>query len=475
MLDQTGSGGSRTRYWPPIAHCLGFAAKTWKCCGMSLLIVDAAIVTVDDDFTVHERGWIRTEGDVIVGLGPGDAPGSARRGEVTVVEGSGHAVMPGMVNAHTHLFQTLFRGLGDDKSLLDWLRDYIWPAAGVMTAAEAELAARVGLLENLRSGVTSVIDHAYIHPDPSIDDAMCRAADAVGLRYLLARGWCDRNYDPKLQETLPEILKRADDLRASWGAHPLIIAASVAWNDGFAGLHVHCAETSTEVLMSLDERGLRHIPWLASVGALGPNTQLAHSVWLDEDELALIGASGASVVHCPVSNMYLASGVARIPEMLAMGIPVSLASDGPGSNNRQDLFEVMKATVLLQKVHTLNPMILQPEDALRMACRGGATSFGMPSIGALSIGRKADLVMVDLRSVFVAPVHRVPSALVFNVTPRDVRLVLVDGNIRMREGLCIDAHTGEVVDERGLLAQASGAARTLFDRINLKTGLHARA
>jgi 5-methylthioadenosine/S-adenosylhomocysteine deaminase len=462
---------------------------------MSLLIVDAAIVTVDDDFTVHERGWIRTEGDVIVGLGPGDAPGSARRGEVTVVEGSGHAVMPGMVNAHTHLFQTLFRGLGDDKSLLDWLRDYIWPAAGVMTAAEAELAARVGLLENLRSGVTSVIDHAYIHPDPSIDDAMCRAADAVGLRYLLARGWCDRNYDPKLQETLPEILKRADDLRASWGAHPLIriehaplipwgcsdeamkatIAASVAWNDGFAGLHVHCAETSTEVLMSLDERGLRHIPWLASVGALGPNTQLAHSVWLDEDELALIGASGASVVHCPVSNMYLASGVARIPEMLAMGIPVSLASDGPGSNNRQDLFEVMKATVLLQKVHTLNPMILQPEDALRMACRGGATSFGMPSIGALSIGRKADLVMVDLQSVFVAPVHRVPSALVFNVTPRDVRLVLVDGNIRMREGLCIDAHTGEVVDERGLLAQASGAARTLFDRINLKTGLHARA
>ncbi len=456
--------------------------------------MDAAIVTVDDDFTVYEKGWIRTEGDVIVGVGSGDAPPVARHGDVTVIDGTGHCVMPGMVNAHTHLFQTLFRGLGDDKSLLDWLRDYIWPAAGVMTAAEAELAARIGLLENLRSGVTSVIDHAYIHPDPSIDDAMCRAADSVGLRYLLARGWCDRYYDPKLQETLPEILSRADDLRAAWAHHPRIriehaplipwgcsdeamkatIAASAAWNDGFAGLHVHCAETSTEVSMSVDERGMRHVPWLASVGALGPNTQLAHSVWLDDDELALIAASGASVVHCPVSNMYLASGVARIPEMLAMGIPVSLASDGPGSNNRQDLFEVLKASVLLQKVHTLNPMILQPEDALRMACRGGAKSFGMPSIGALTVGRKADLVLVDLQSVFVAPVHRVPSALVFNVTPRDVRLVLVDGEVRMRDGFCIDAKSGLVVDERALLAQAADAARTLFDRINLKTGLHAR-
>jgi 5-methylthioadenosine/S-adenosylhomocysteine deaminase len=468
--------------------------RVWKSGGMSVLISNVGIVTVDDEFTVHEKGWIRTEGDLIVGLGAGEAPESASGGRVTHIDGTGHVVMPGMVNAHTHLFQTLFRGLGDDKSLLDWLRDYIWPAAGVMTAAEAELAARIGLVENLRSGVTSVIDHAYIHPDPSIDDAMCRAADAVGLRYLLARGWCDRNYDPKLQETLPEILTRADELRARWGSHPLIriehaplipwgcsdeamratIAASKTWDDGFAGLHVHCAETSTEVTMSLDERGLRHVPWLASVGALGPNTQLAHSVWLNDDELALIAASGASVVHCPVSNMYLASGVARIPEMLAMGIPVSLASDGPGSNNRQDLFEVLKASVLLQKVHTLNPMILQPEDALRMACRGGAQSFGMPSIGALSIGRKADLVLIDLQSVFVAPVHRLPSALVFNVTPRDVRAVLVDGEFRMRDGLCIDAHDGSIVDERALVAQACDAARTLFDRINLKTGLHAR-
>jgi 5-methylthioadenosine/S-adenosylhomocysteine deaminase len=226
--------------------------------------------------------------------------------------------------------------------------------------------------------------------------------------------------------------------------------------------------------MSLEERGMRHVPWLASVGALGPNTQLAHSVWLNDEELALIAASGASVVHCPISNMYLASGVARVPEMLAMGIPVSLASDGPGSNNRQDLFEVLKASVLLQKVHTLNPMILQPEDALRMACRGGARSFGMPSIGALAVDRKADLVLIDLQSVFVAPVHRLPSALVFNVTPRDVRTVLVDGGFRMRDGLCLDAQTGSVIDERALVAQASDAARTLFDRINLKTGLHAR-
>jgi 5-methylthioadenosine/S-adenosylhomocysteine deaminase len=231
-------------------------------------------------------------------------------------------------------------------------------------------------------------------------------------------------------------------------------------------LHTHCAETREELTLSLDERGLRHVPWLASVGALGPATQLAHSVWLDDDELDLIASSGATVAHCPVSNMYLASGVARVPEMLARGITVGLASDGPGSNNRQDMFEAMKVAVLLQKVHTLDPMVLQPEDALRMACRGGATTFGMPDeIGVVEPGRKADLVVVDLQSVFVAPVHRVVSALVFNATPRDVRDVIVDGRIVIRDGEVL------TLNERQLLADASEAARALFRRAGIESRL----
>ena len=448
-----------------------------------ILIERGAVVTVDDAMTVHDPGWVLVDGDTIVDIGAGDAPASARSDATEVIDAHGCAVMPGMINSHTHLFQTFFRGLGDDKRLLDWLRDYIWPGASELTARDVELAASIGLVENLRSGATSVLDHQYVHADPLSDAAACGAAKRVGARYYLARGWADRNYPERLKETPEQIATRADDLAKEWhGAAdgrirvehaPLIpwgcsddtMRATKAQSAGWGGgLHTHCAETREELTLSLDERQMRHVPWLASVGALGPSTQLAHCVWLEDDELALIASSGSTVAHCPVSNMYLASGVPRIPEMLAMGIPVGLASDGPGSNNRQDLFEAMKVAVLLQKVHTLDPMILLPEDALRMACRGGAATFGMPdSIGMLEPGRKADIVVVDLASVFIAPVHRIISALVFNATPRDVRDVMVDGRLVIRDREVL------TVNEAQLLADAGEAARALFQRAGIKS------
>ena len=442
-----------------------------------LLIRDAAIVTSDDAATVHDRGWVLVRGDVIEAVGAGDPPAGLGHADGDI-DGHGCAVMPGMVNGHTHLFQTFFRGLGDDKTLLDWLRDYIWPAASLMTAEEAAAAATIGLLENLRSGATTVIDHQYIHSDPAIDEAVCAAAERLGVRFVLARGWADRNYEPRLQETLDTVLDRTQQVADRWhGADhgrirvetaPLIpwgcsdqattsaTAASRAWG---GGMHIHCAETAVEVEMNLAERRMRHVTWLHSLGVLGPDTQLAHSIWLDDDELDLIAASGACVVHCPVSNMYLASGVARVPDMLRRGIPVALASDGPGSNNRQDMFEAMKLAVLLQKVHHLDPIILQPEDALRMATRAGARAAGLEaSIGAIEPGRRADLVVVNLRSVFVAPVHRVVSSLVFNVTPRDVRDVVVDGRVLIRNGGFVD------VDEQAELARAVALCWGLFRR-----------
>lgn len=448
----------------------------------SILFHSVAVVTVDDSFAIHKRGWVRVEGTEIVGIGGGDPPAGAASKAAVTIDATGHCLMPGMINAHTHLFQTFFRGLGDDKSLLDWLREYIWPAASLMTADEAALAAMVGLIENIRSGATSVLDHQYIHPDAEIDDAVCRVAEQLGVRFLLARGWADRNYEPRLQETADQIHSRTDDVRARWHnagngririeLAPLIpwgcsdetmrstVALSRSWG---GGTHVHCAETKVEVDMSLEERGLRHVPWLDSLGVLGPDTQLVHSVWLDDDELDLIEARGASVVHCPTSNMYLASGVSRVPEMLARGIPVALASDGPGSNNRQDMFEALKTSVLLQKIHHLDPVIMQPEQALEMACRGGAAAMGLANeIGAIEVGRKADLVAVDLRSPFIAPVHRLASALVFNVTPRDVRHVIVDGDFVMRDAVLTRC------DEQRVLAAAEDACDQLFRRAGIR-------
>ena len=455
----------------------------------SSLIRGGAVVTVDDRFTIHEPGWIHVVGDRIAGVGPGEPPPGLAATVDRVLDASGGAVMPGMVNGHTHLFQTFFRGLADDRALLDWLRDCIWPGAVHLDERTARLAALVGMAENVRGGATSILDHQYIHLDDvgdgtGVDDAMCTAADEVGVRYLLARGWADRNYEPLMTESADTIVARTDRVRARWHGHdggrirvelaPLIpwgcsdeamLATTDAATRWGAGTHVHCAETEVEVTMSLDERGVRHVPWLDRLGALGPNTQLAHSVWLDDDELDLIAARGAVVVHCPVSNMYLASGVARILDMRERGIPIALASDGPGSNNRQDMFEVLKATALLQKVHRLDPAAVQPEEALAMACRGGAQAFGYADqVGVVEEGRKADLLVIDLRSVFTAPVHRVASALVFNAMPSHLSHVLVDGRFLVDDGQLT------MLDERALVEAAQDAARELFARAGVSVG-----
>jgi 5-methylthioadenosine/S-adenosylhomocysteine deaminase len=225
------------------------------------------------------------------------------------------------------------------------------------------------------------------------------------------------------------------------------------------GTHIHVAETKSEVDINLEKRGNRHIEWLASLGTLGPDVQLVHSVWLDDNEIDLIAEHGAVVVHCPVSNMYLASGVARIPEMRRKGIPIALASDGPGSNSNQDMLEVLKTTALLHKVNTLDAMVLLPEDVLWMACRGGAAAFGQSDlIGSLEVGKKADVVVVDLNTPRAMPVHNASSALVYNASGGDVDTVIVDGQVLMcdKRVLC--------VDEAALLAEARDACARLIKR-----------
>jgi 5-methylthioadenosine/S-adenosylhomocysteine deaminase len=248
-----------------------------------------------------------------------------------------------------------------------------------------------------------------------------------------------------------------------WGCSDEAMESTVSECRSWGGsTHLHCAETAIEVEMNLEERGQRHVPWLESLGVLGPDVQLAHSVWLDDSELDLIAESGATVVHCPVSNMYLASGVARIREMLDLGITVALATDGPGSNNRQDMFEACKATILLQKVDRLDASALQPEEVLAMACRGGAAVMGRrDDLGSIQPGMKADLVVVDLATPFASPVHRVPSALVYCATPRDVVHVMVDGKTLISDRVFTS------LDEKAIVARATEIARQVFRRAGI--------
>jgi len=443
----------------------------------SILIEHGSVVTVNDEQQVDRAGYVFIEDDLIAAIGSGDAPAKLRKAD-TVVDASLMAIMPGMVNAHTHLFQTFIRGLADDKPLLEWLKAAIWPVAQALTEEEAYVAAMVGMVENIRGGATSVIDHQYIHTEPGNDDGVCQAAEESGLRFLLARGWADVEYHPAFMETIDQIVGETIRLREKWelggnGRIRVEFGPLIPWGctdetmchthdisrKWGAGTHIHVAETKVEVDMNLESRGNRHVEWLAEIGVLGPHMQLVHSVWLDDGEIDLIAEHGAIVVHCPVSNMYLASGVARVPEMLKRGITVALGSDGPGSNNCQDMLEVLKTTALLHKVNTLNAMVLLPEDVLAMACRGGAAAFGLPDqIGSLEVGKKADVVLVDLDTPMAMPVHRVPSALVYNASTRDVDTVIVDGRFLMQRKEIL------FLDEKALLAKARRACANLFQR-----------
>ena len=450
----------------------------------NILIEQGAIVTVDDAGHVHTPGYLFLEADRIVAVGAGAPPSELRERADTIIDASHMAVMPGMVNAHTHLFQTFLRGLADDKPLLEWLKVAIWPVAQALTEHDAYIAAMLGLVENIRGGATSVIDHQYVHTEAGNDDGVFRAAQETGVRFLLARGWADTNYHPAFMETPDRIVSEMARLRAAWhgaagGRLRLEFGPLIPWGctadtmrrtydlarQWGVGTHIHVAEVRREIEMSLESTGRRHIEWLADLGVLGPDVQLVHSVWLDDGEIDLIAASGAVVVHCPVSNMYLASGVARVPEMRRRGIPVALATDGPGSNNSQDMLETLKAACLLQKVANLDAMALLPEDAVWMACRGGAAAFGQPElIGSLEVGKKADVVLVDLNTPFAMPVHKPVSALVYNVGYGSVDTVIVDGKLLMRgkKVLC--------VDEEALLAEARQVCGRLFERAGVVVG-----
>ncbi len=444
----------------------------------SILIEHATLLTQNDAGTVYREGYVWISGDRIAAVGQGESPAEYCQAAERRIDGRMKAVIPGLINSHTHLFQSFLRGLADDRPLLEWLNTAIFPTAKHLRGDEAHAAARLGLIENIRSGVTSVIDHQYVHTEPAVDDGMFQAAAEIGIRYRLAYGWADMNYDPTLQLTPGYIKSEATRLYHQWhgqedGRLQFEFGPVIPWgcsdetmrmNFKLAkrwgvGMHVHIAETEEEVSMNIRSRGSRHVEWLHELGMLDADMQLVHSIWLNDHELDLIQETGAIVVHCPVSNMYLASGAARISEMQARGINIALATDGPGSNNNQDMLEVLKTTALLAKHSTQDAMALLPDAVLHFATRGGAQAFGQAdTLGSLEVGKKADLAIIDLNSPFAMPVHHPASALVYNLGPAAIDTVIIDGKVVMENRQIT------VIDEEQVLEEARKACSRLFAR-----------
>lgn len=389
-------------------------------------------------------GYCLTAGEIIAAIGEGDAPEEFRKNASEVLDARGMAVLPGFTNAHTHLSQTFMRGLSGGRTLMQWLKELIWPMQAAMSLEELELAALLGLVENLRSGCTRVTDHQKITRTPDYSHAVCNAARRVGLRLTMARAWTDRGTNA---EPADAILGELAALFQEYGKDPLVKIASgplTPWRaseetlrrthemaGGYGSFtHIHVSEANDEVLLTVKESGLRPVSWLESVGVLDEATQVVHAVWVDAGEIEALARRGATVIHCPAANAVLGSGMAPVGDMHRAGIEVRLGTDGPASNDSQDQFESMKLALCISRLRTLDPTDFGPRDVLEMAVSGQV----------LEEGADADLVLVDLQKVNCAPVQDLDSALALSCRAGNVDSVVCAGKVLLRHGVvaCLD-------------------------------------
>jgi 5-methylthioadenosine/S-adenosylhomocysteine deaminase len=375
----------------------------------------------------------------------------------------GLAIVPALVNGHTHLSQTFMRGLAGGRPLLRWLKELIWPLQDAMSEEVLELAALLGLAENIRSGAGTVIDHHKITRTPAFTETVVRAAKKSGLRVTVARAWSDRGGGAEASQAIldelesffeqeTELVKFASGPLTPWraSAETLVKAHTLARQfDTFT--HIHVSETADEVQMTLDETGLRPVAWLDSLGVLGPHCQIVHAVWVDEAEIDLLAESGSPVVHCPVSNAVLGSGIAPVRDMRQKGVSLRLGTDGPASNDTQDCFENMKAALLFARASSLDAAAISPRQALEMA----TTSNG------LAVGQPANLCLVDLDTVWSAPVHELDSALALCARADDIRAVIVNGEWLMSDGKLT------TLDEEVIIKEAASAVKVLRKKAGL--------
>jgi len=435
------------------------------------LIRNGTVLPLDGTRAVFDPGSVLIEGDAIVAVGPVEQVDShPLAAGAQVVDATGHAVLPGLHNAHMH--SGLLRGTAESMAVMDWLASYVDPAHRVLTPEIARAASMLAYTESVRFGTTSVMD-MWRFLDGSAD-----AADRVGIRATLVPYVADLpefDYFETLDSTRDLLRSHrtasAGRVRSWVGLEHIFYCSPEAFRDAATmaaeydtGLHTHANESLWEVEESVRRFGRRPVEQFHDYGILGPQSVLAHCCWLDDHEIDLIASSGTSVVHCPASNMKLSSGVARVADLRAAGVAVGLGSDGEKENNNLDLFEEMKLASLLEKVSTMDPTTGDPWDVLAMATLEGARALGLDAVtGSLEVGKRADVVTVDLRKPHFVPVmhgehFNVAAHLVFTASGHDVDQVWVDGR------LLVDGGEVLTVDVASVMAEAQAAAEELFER-----------
>lgn len=374
-------------------------------------------------------------------------------------------VMPGLINAHTHASMTLLRGIADDLPLAAWLADHIFPREKQLDPYLIGLGATLACAEMARFGITAFAD-MYL-----LENAVFTAVEKTGLRML--GGEVIFAFPSPAYKTENEAFALVHEQAARWKNHPRIRVAVMphsiytttpallsrcrgAADELGLSVHLHLAETMAETEECLATRGKRPLAYCASFGLLREDTTIAHGVFLDDEELAILAESGANVAHCPRSNMKLASGIARVPEMAARRISVALGTDGAASSNNLNMFQEMTFAALLHKVAGLDPTALPARAVLSMATKGGAAALHWRGLGELAPGFCADLIAVDMTPPNMRPVHSPTSNLVYAATGSEVRLTMVGGDVIYKDG---EYMTLDMPELRGKVREATGLLR----------------
>ena len=440
---------------------------------MSLLLRGGTVLTMNDRFAV-------VEGDVSIRDGRIAAIGSnLSEPHDRVIDARGGYILPGFIQTHIHLCQTLFRGFADDLPLMDWLRNRVWPMEAAHTPTTLRAATRLATTELLSSGTTAVLTMETVHDTEVVFESVAES----GLRATI--GKCMMDFDAQVPRRLQEETRQSIDeslaIRKRWhGAangrlqaafaprfavscsRELLEAVASLSDQHHALVHTHASESRDEIAIVKQQTGARtNIEYLSAVRLASPHLCAAHCVWVDDRDQQLLADHDIKVMHCPGSNLKLGSGVAPVPEMRKRGITVSLGADGAACNNRLDMFEEMRMAAILQAMR-LQPGALAAREVVWMATRAGARTLGLDAeIGSLEVGKKADVILVDRDRPHLAPGPDPYSTLVYAARGSDVRTTIVDGEV------LVDEFTPVRLDRSEVAITARDAARALAVRAGI--------
>ncbi|MEM3638158.1 MAG: amidohydrolase [Conexivisphaerales archaeon] len=456
-----------------------------------LLIEHAVIITMDGQRRIIKDGSIAVDDGVITGLG--------KRDEVKVqfspdikIDAKGMIAVPGFIDTHIHLAQALLRGVADDLSLVEWLYRRVWPLQGNYTPREGLISSALCMLEMIKSGTSTFLESG-LHTRYG-NFAIAELLEASGMRGILSKmvmdgtGYASASniMHPGMVEDKDECLKEARQLHSLWegrdsGRIRVWLAArslgavspnllrevsSVASELG-TGITMHLNEVVDDSKYSLSNYGVLPVMHMKNCGMLGSKTVFAHMVWATDEEISLLAKTGSSVSHCPSSNSKLASGIARVPEMMDAGVNVSLGCDGAPSNNTYDMIREMKLASLIQKARLLNPTILHAMKVLEMATVNGASALGLQKeVGSLEVGKRADIAIIDINNEHSTPSFDPVSTLVYTSSGSDVDTLIVDGRVIMKRRKVL------TLDEPMIIEEAAKVAVELLDRSGIRLNTH---